>query len=177
MPSERILEQKRKAVQEVSEKLKNAKSFILADYRGLTVDQDTELRSEMRNAGVEYKVIKNTITLRAAKDNGYGDLEKFIEGPTAIAISNSDSVAPAKILAKFEKKFEKLELKAGIVEGKLVDIAQIKAIADLPSREELIAKVLGGLNSPIAGLVNVLNANIKGLLVALNGIAEQKQNA
>ncbi|AGC68980.1 50S ribosomal protein L10 [Thermoclostridium stercorarium subsp. stercorarium DSM 8532] len=174
VPSEKVLNLKKAKVKELSEKMKAAKSFILADYRGLTVEQDTKMRREMRAAGVEYTVIKNSIIRFAAQENGY-DLNQYLVGPTALAISLNDPVAPSKLLTKFAKEFEKLEIKAGVVEGKIVDINGIKAIASLPSKEELVAKVVGGLSGPLYGIVNVLNANIRGLVVALNAIAEKKQ--
>ncbi|RCX20831.1 LSU ribosomal protein L10P [Anaerobacterium chartisolvens] len=174
MPSEKILEQKKEVVSGLSKKIKEAKAMVFADYRGLTVEQDTELRNALRKAGVEYKVVKNTLTRFAAKENGLEGLEPFLKGPTAMAVSNTDPVAPAKVLAEYVKKYEKLELKVGVVEGKIIDEKGINALAELPSREVLIAKVLGGFNAPISGLVNVLNGNIRGLVVALNAIAEQK---
>lgn len=177
MPSQKILKEKQTVVQEISEKIKNAKAIVLADYRGLTVEQDTELRNALRKAEVEYKVVKNTLTNFAAKENGLDDLSPFLNGPTAMAVSDKDPVAPAKVLAEFAKKFDKLELKVGVVEGKIIDLDGIKALAELPPREVLIAKVLGGFNAPISGFVNVLNGNIRGLVVALNAIAEQKANA
>lgn len=177
MPSNKVLEQKKQIVQGLTEKIKSAQAIVLADYRGLTVEQDTALRNALRAAGVDYKVVKNTLTSLAMKANGLEDLDSYLSGPTAMAISTTDAVAPAKILAEYAKKFEKLELKAGMVEGKIIDVDGIKALAELPSREVLIAKVLGGFNAPISGFVNVLNANLKGLVVALNAIAEQKANA
>jgi large subunit ribosomal protein L10 len=177
MPSEKTLQQKQAVVQEISEKIKGAKAIVLADYRGLTVEQDTELRNALRKAEVEYKVVKNTMTRFAAKENGLDDLSQFLSGPTAMALSDKDPVAPAKVLAEFAKKFEKLELKVGVVEGSIIDVNGIKALAELPSREVLIARVLGSFNAPIAGFVNVLNGNIRGLVVALNAIAEQKAQA
>lgn len=177
LPSNKILEQKKVVVAELTEKVKSAQSLILADYRGLTVEQDTALRNALRAAGVEYKVVKNTLTALAMKENGLEGLDSFLNGPTAMAISSTDAVAPAKVLSEFAKKFEKLELKVGVVEGKVIDLNGIKALAELPSREVLIAKVLGGFNAPISGLVNVLNGNMRGLVVALNAIAEQKANA
>ena len=176
MPSNKILEQKKQVVTDLTEKIKSAQSIVLADYRGLTVEQDTELRNALRKAGVEYKVVKNTLTSLAAKESGL-ELDEFLTGPTAMAISSSDAVAPAKVLSEFAKKFEKLELKVGVVEGKVIDLEGVKALAELPSREVLIAKVLGGFNAPISGFVNVLNGNMRGLVVALNAIAEQKANA
>jgi large subunit ribosomal protein L10 len=177
MPSEKILLAKKETVKEISEKLKSAKAMVFADYRGLTVEQDTQLRSALRKAEVEYKVVKNSLTRFAAKENGLEGLDSFLKGPTAIAISDKDPVAPAKILSEFAKKFDKLELKVGVVEGKIINVSEVKALAELPSREVLIAKVLGGFNAPISGLVNVLNGNIRGLVVALNAVAEQKANA
>ncbi|MDP4092385.1 MAG: 50S ribosomal protein L10 [Bacillota bacterium] len=177
MPSEKTLQAKKEVVNELSEKIKAAKAMVLADYRGLTVEQDTELRSALRKAGVEYKVVKNTLTRLAAKENGLDGLDSFLNGPTAVAMSDTDPVAPAKVISEYAKKYEKLEMKVGVVEGKIIDVNEIKALADLPPREVLIAKVLGGFNAPISGFVNVLNGNIRGLVVALNAIAEQKANA
>jgi large subunit ribosomal protein L10 len=111
------------------------------------------------------------------KENGIEGIDSYLNGPTAMAVSETDPVAPAKVLSEYAKKFDKLELKVGVVEGKVIDIEGIKALAELPSREVLIARVLGGFNAPISGFVNVLNANLKGLVVALNAIAEQKANA
>ncbi|OGO83149.1 MAG: 50S ribosomal protein L10 [Clostridiales bacterium GWC2_40_7] len=177
MPKENTLNQKRVVVDEISQKIKAAKAIVFADHRGLTVQQDTELRNALRKAGVEYKVVKNSLTRFAAKENGLDGLDPVLNGPTAMASSAVDAVAPAKVLSEYAKKFDKLELKAGVVEGKIIDLDGIKALADLPSREVLISRVLGGLNAPISGFVNVLNGNIRGLVVALNAIAEQKASA
>ncbi len=174
MPSEKTLQEKKQVVQELSDKVKAAKGIVLTDYRGLTVEQDTELRSALRKAGIDYKVVKNTLTRFAMNENGLEEIDTFLNGPTAMAVSDTDPVAPAKVLSEFAKKFDKLELKVGVVEGKVIDVNGIKALADLPSKEVLIAKVLGGFNAPISGFVNVLNGNIRGLVVALNAIAEQK---
>lgn len=177
LPKENTLKQKREVVDGISEKMKAAKAMVFADYRGLTVEQDTELRSALRKAGVDYKVVKNTLTRFAANENGLEGLDTFLNGPTAMASSDSDPVAPAKVLSEYAKKYDKLELKVGVVEGKVIDISEVKALAELPSRDVLIARVLGGFNAPISGFVNVLNGNIRGLAVALNAIAEQKANA
>ncbi len=177
MPKEITLNQKREVVDNISSKMKAAKAMVFADYRGLTVEQDTELRSALRKAGVEYKVVKNTLTRFAAKENGLEGLDTYLNGPTAMASSDNDPVAPAKVLSEYAKKYDKLELKVGVVEGRIIDINEIKALAELPPREVLIARVLGGFNAPISGFVNVLNGNIRGLVVALNAIAEQKANA
>lgn len=177
MPSERILEEKKQLVESLAEKIKVSKSFVLADYRGLTVDEDTQMRQSLRDEGLEYKVYKNTITKLAAEQNGIEGLDDFLKGPTAIAFSETDPVLPAKVLAGFAKKFKKLNLKAGFVEGEVLDESGIKSIASLPSREELLAKALGSLNAPISGFVNVLHGNIRGLAVALNAIKEQKEQS
>lgn len=177
MPSEKTLLLKKKAVEELSAKIKEAKSIVLADYRGLTVEQDTALRNELRKAGVEYRVVKNSMTQFAVEENGLKDLEIYLSGPTSIAMSSEDLVAPAKVLSEFAKKFEKLEIKAGVVEGKVIDLNGVKALAELPSKEVLVAQVLGTLNAPITGFATVLNANIKGLAVALQAIVDKKASA
>jgi len=174
MPSKQVLEAKKIIVNELTEKISNSKTVVLVDYRGLTVEQDTELRVALRKAGVKYEVVKNTLTRFAMNNNGYGELDTYLNGPTAIAYSFEDVVAPAKIMCEFAKKFEHLQIKVGIVEGKIFAEKEIKALAELPSREELIAKVLAGFNAPISGFVNVLNGNLRGLVVALNGIAQKK---
>ena len=175
MPSEKILNLKKEKVEEWAKRFKEAKSFILADYRGLSVEQDTKLRKAMREAEVEYTVVKNSIARFAAKENGFEGLDEHFKGPTAIALSMQDPVSPSKVMSKFAKDYDKLDIKAGVVEGKIVDIEGVKSIASLPSREELVARVVGGLSGPLYGIVNVLNANIRGLAVALNAIAEKKQ--
>ena len=174
MASEKILEMKKQQVAEMAAKLNEAGSIIFADYRGLTVEEDTELRSKMRAEGIEYKVVKNNILRHAIQGTDLENLAEIFVGPTSMAISN-DEVAPAKIMFQFAKDLEKFELKAGAVDGKIIDIAGIEQLAKLPSKEQLIAKMLGSMNSPITGLVTVLNANIKGLAVALNAIIEKKQ--
>lgn len=174
MPKENTLNKKRAVVDEISLKMKAAKAMVFADYRGLTVEQDTEMRSALRKAGVDYKVVKNTLSRFAANQNNLSGLDTFFNGPTAMASSETDPVAPAKILSEYAKKYDKLELKVGVVEGKIIDVEGIKSLANLPPREVLIAQVLGGLNAPISGLVNVLNGNLRGLVVALQAIADQK---
>ncbi len=176
MPGEKSLKQKKQVVDELINKLKSTKSIVLADYRGLTVEQDTQLRNALRKAGVEYRVIKNTLFIRAAKECGFENPEHGLEGPTAAAFSDTDYVMPAKILLEYSTKFEKYSIKGGIVDGKTVDVNGVKYLAALPPKEVLLSRVLGGFNAPISGLVNVLNANIRGLVVALNAIA-QKQSA
>ncbi|MGE4283745.1 MAG: 50S ribosomal protein L10 [Clostridia bacterium] len=174
MPSGKVLEQKKEIVQQLVEKLKNASSGVLVDYRGLTVEQDTDLRNQLRKAGVDYKVVKNTLTRFAAMETGYEGLDSYLNGPTSLALTYEDPVAAAKVLSEFAKKNDKLEIKAGFVDGKVIDINGVKALAELPPKEVLIARVLGGFNAPISGFVNVLNGNLRGLAVALNAIAEKK---
>ncbi len=160
MSSPAILEEKKKVVAEISEKMKNAESFVIVDYKGITVDQVTELRARARQAGVEYKVYKNTFMKFAAKDCNYEELFPAFEGPSAIIFSNEDSIACAKIVYDFvkEKKLGILAFKGGVIEKKVEDVASISKIAQLPGKDVLIAKMLGSLNSPIANLAYVLNA-------------------
>jgi large subunit ribosomal protein L10 len=177
VPSERILQQKKEAVNQLAEKIKEAKTVVIADYKGLTVEEDTEMRNALRKSGVEYRVVKNNLIKLALEKNEVTELEQYLKGPTAIAMSTEDVVAPAKVLSEYSKKFKKVELKAGIVEGKIFNADELKTIAELPSKEELIAKAIGGMKSPLYGLVNVLNGNIRGLVIALNAIAEKKASA
>jgi len=177
LPSKKILEQKKELVIKMTERLKAAKSMVIADYRGLTVEQDTELRVALRKAGVDYKVVKNTLTKFAMKESGIEGIDSYLDGPTAIAVSETDIIAPAKVLVEYSKKFENLEIKVGILDGKILDLKEIQALAALPSKEVLIAKMLGSFNAPITGFVNVLNGNLRGLAVAVNAIYEQKAKA
>lgn len=169
------LEAKKALVAEVAEKLKASQGTIIVDYRGLTVAEVTELRNKAREQGIEYKVYKNSTLRFAAKEAGLEGLLEALKGPTAIAFCEADPIAPAKLMVDFAKDHEKLEIKSGAVDGKVVSVAEIDALAKLPSREELIAQTLRGLNSPIQGFVNVLNGTIKGLVVALSAIADKKK--
>lgn len=161
MPSEKLLVQKKALVAELAAKLKEAKGVVLADYRGLTVEQDTALRKAMREAGVEYKVMKNSIIDFASKDSSLGGLEKYLAGPTAIAISTTDPVAPSKLLAKFSKDYDKLQIKGGAVEGNIIDENGVKELASTPSREELLGRLVGSLSGPLFGLAVALNAIVE----------------
>lgn len=176
MPSARILQQKKEKVSSLADSFRKAQTIVLVDYLGLTVQQDTELRAEMRKAGVEYKVIKNRLAIFAMKEANIEGVEEFLKGPTAVAYSDSDLIAPAKVVCDLAKKFNKLEVKAGVIEGKVASVQEVKSLAELPSREVLIARVLGGFNAPISGFVNVLNANLTGLVRVLNAIAEKKED-
>ena len=151
------VELKQPIVQEISEQIKDAQSVVLVDYRGLTVEQDTRLRKQLREAGVTYKVYKNTLIRRAAEGTDFAALDPHLEGPTAIAVSKEDATAPARILAEFAKKADKLEIKAGIVEGTYYDAKGMQAIAMIPSREVLLGRLFGSMQSPIANLARVLN--------------------
>lgn len=151
------VEIKKPIVDEISELLKDAKSAVLVDYRGLTVEQDTALRKQLREAGVVYKVYKNTMINFAVKGTEFEELSKHLEGPTAIAVSNEDATAPARVLYNFAKDAEALELKAGVVEGTYYDADGIKLIATIPSREELLSKLLGSMQSPIANFARVVD--------------------
>ena len=150
------VEIKKPIVDEISELLKDAKSAVLVDYRGLTVEQDTALRKQLREAGVVYKVYKNTMINFAVKGTEFEELSKHLEGPTAIAVSNEDATAPARVLYNFAKDAEALELKAGVVEGTYYDADGIKLIATIPSREELLSKFLGSIQSPITNFARVI---------------------
>lgn len=170
-----IRKQKGLVVQELKDKFSKSSSAILVDYMGLNVQEVTELRENFRKAGVDYKVYKNTLTEIAAKEIGLEGLIPFLEGPTAIAFSEDDPVAPAKILTDAIKKYRKIEFKAGVLDGKVIDVDGVKALAELPSREELIAKLLGSMNAPISNLVGVLSGPARALVYALNAIKEQKE--
>jgi large subunit ribosomal protein L10 len=169
------IETKKQVVEEIKEKINNAQSIVLVDYRGLNVEEVTELRKQYREAGVEYKVYKNTMMRFAFKDIGLEDFNKYLAGPSAIAFSVEDSIAPAKITSEFAKTHKKLEIKAGVVDGKVIDLDGVQNLASLPPREVLIAQVLGGLNSPISGFANVLQANVRNLVYALNAIKEKQE--
>ena len=166
---------KEQSVQDITEKLQKSVTAVITDYRGLNVSQATQLRNELRGADIEYKVLKNTLTKIAAKNVGLEGLDQYLEGPTAIAFSTEDPVAPAKILAKFAKDNKDLEIKGGILEGKVVSMEQIKALADLPSREELLAQVLRGLQSPLAGMVNVLAGPLRNMANVLEAVRKEKE--
>ena len=150
------IELKQPIVEEIKANLDGAQSAVIVDYRGLTVEQDTRLRKELREAGVIYKVYKNTMVRFAIEGTEFEALKDDLEGPNAIAISKDDATAPARILAKFAKEADALEIKCGIVEGTYYDQAGIKTISSIPSREELLSKLLGSLQSPIANFARVI---------------------
>ncbi|HEX3017656.1 MAG TPA: 50S ribosomal protein L10 [Caproicibacter sp.] len=175
MPSEKVLEEKKQIVAELSEKLKAAHTGVIVDYKGITVEDDTKLRKELRESGSHYKVVKNTLLRLALKEAGIEGLDSILEGTTAIAVHTDDYVAPAKIMNGFAEKNDNFTIKAGFIDGKAVNVSEIKTLATLPPKEVLLAQVLRGMNGPISGLVTVLNGTLKGLVVALNAIAEKQQ--
>lgn len=168
------IEEKAQVVAEIKEKFQNSTGVVLADYRGLTVTQVTQLRAQLREAGVEYRVLKNTLVRRAAQEVGIEGLEPYLEGPTAVAFS-ADPVAGAKILSEFAKTSKNFVIKAGVVEGKVINEAGVKALADLPSREVLLAQVLRGIQAPLAGMANVLQGPIRKLGYALEEVRKLKE--
>ncbi len=151
------VELKQPVITEISELLNGASSAVVVDYRGLTVAQDTDLRKQLREAGITYKVFKNTMIKRAAEGTEFAALEPDLEGPTALAVSKEDATAPARVLAKFAKTAPKLEIKAGIVEGAYYDATGMQAISSIPSRDELLGRLFGSMQSPITNLARVLN--------------------
>ena len=150
------VELKQPIVAAIAEDVKDAQSIVLVDYRGLTVAEDTELRKQLREAGIIYKVCKNTMMKRAFEGTEFEGLAQYLEGPSAMAVSKDDATAPARILCKFAKTAENLEVKAGVVEGKVYDEAGVKALSTIPSREELLSKLLGSIQSPIANFARVI---------------------
>jgi large subunit ribosomal protein L10 len=176
LPSKAKLKSNKEVVKGIVDDFSKAKSAVLVDYRGINVAQDTEMRAALRAAGIKYRIIKNTMTRFAVREIGLEGLEPFLKGPTALATSDTDVVAPAKLMSEYAKKIDKIKVKAGVVEGKVVAIKGVDSLATLPPKEVLVAMFLGGLNAPITGLVNVLNGNIRGLACVLNAIAEKKNN-
>ena len=150
------VELKQPIVQEISEAINGAQSVVVVDYRGLTVEQDTQLRKQLREAGVVYKVYKNTLVSRAVEGTEFESLREVLEGPSAFAISLDDATAPARIIAEFAKKAPKLEIKAGVVEGTYYDAKGMEAISAIPNREVLLSRLLGSMQSPIANFARVI---------------------
>jgi large subunit ribosomal protein L10 len=169
-------EGKQQVVAEMHEKLQRAQAVFLADFRGMTVGKATELRNELRKADVEYKVVKNTLLELASRDTDKAALSTHFAGPTAVALSYTDPVAAAKVLSRFAKEPNStLKLKAAVLSGKSMSVNDIQALAELPSREVLVAKLLGTLQAPIASFVGVLAAVPGGFVRALAGVRDQKE--
>lgn len=159
-----VMEQKKALVEEITDKLNNSQSTILVDYRGLDVEEVTDLRKQMRDAGLDFKVYKNTMAKRAAQNAALDDLTETLVGPTAIAFSNDDVVAPAKILHHFSKEHNDLEIKGGVIEGKVASVEQIKELAELPNYEGMISMLL-----------NVLQAPVRNFAYAVKAVGEQRE--
>ena len=176
MPSEKVLEAKKAQVAELIEVLKGATTGVLVDYRGLNVEEDTQLRNNLRAAGVKYFVVKNTLLRLAANQTGLEDLDSILHGPTALAVSE-DAVAPAKVLADFAKENDTLEIKSGFMDGKVLSLDEINTLAKTPSKETLIAKMMGSLNSPISGLARLLSTIADGGVEIADLIAKKAGEA
>lgn len=162
MPNAKVLEAKQAQVKEAAELIKNTQTGILVDYRGLNVAEDTELRNKLREANVKYFVIKNTILKRAVEEAGIEGLDEVLHGPTALAVSEEDAVAPAKVIADFAKTNEKLEIKGGFMDGAVMSLDEVKKLAATPNFETLMAKMMGSMLSPISGLARLLATVVDG---------------
>ena len=160
MPRNKVLEQKKQVVENLAAKMQSAAAGVLVKYEGITVAEDTALRAALRKAGVEYTVMKNTLTGRACDIAGYGDMKQYLSGMTAIAISQDDPIAPAKIMKEFADKINCFEIKAGFVDGCVLDQAAVESLAQTPSKEVLIAKMMGSLMSSLYSFAYVLQAKI-----------------
>ena len=164
-------------IAEIKELLTNSKATVLVDFCGLTVAQDTKLRVEMRKAGITYIVVKNTLLRIAAQEAGIEGLEASLEKNTAIAVSPEDPVAVAKLVCEFAKANKDLKVKVGILDGKVISAEEVKALAALPPKEVLVAKLLGSMNAPIAGFVNVLQGSIRKVVYAIDAVRKAKESA
>ncbi len=156
MPNAKVLETKKATVAAMAEQIKGATAGVFVDYKGITVDQDTKLRNEFRDAGVQYSVVKNTLTRLAARENGY-DFDEVLNGTTSFAITTGDPIAPARIVSQFAKQNKVLTIKGGFVEGKIVSVEELNAFGELTSKNDLVAQVLGTLLAPISSLAFVLD--------------------
>lgn len=165
---------KAQKVEQLKEKLSTAKGIYFADFQGLNVAQANELRGRCRAAGVTFEVVKNTLARRAVDDSVRDQLDSILTGPTAIATSNDDEITPAKVIADFVKEFEKPRLKAGLVDGRVMNETQVGVLAKLPSREVLLGRFAGGLKSPLSKLHSALSSPMQKLAMALKQVAEQK---
>lgn len=166
--------EKEKSLEEIREKLKSAKVTIMADYRGLNVASMTKLRGRLREKGCDLKVAKNTLTLKAAREMGIEGLEPYLEGPTVMAFSSEDLVAPAKIFTDFVKETKIFEIKGGILEGRVLDVKAVRELSDLPSREVLLARLLGGMQTPMYGFATVLQGTLRNFAYVLEAVRKQK---
>lgn len=170
-------EAKEKMLKEITDELKQAELVVITDYRGLNVQSINKLRGELRKEDCRYKITKNTMNRLACREAGVEELEGYFEGPVAIAYSSADPVAAARVFKEFIKENSALEIKGGILSGQLLDPEAIKALGDIPSREVLLAKVVGGFQAPITGLVGVLHGNMRSLVCAFDAVRRQKESA
>lgn len=158
MPSNAILEQKKQLVSELAEQIKSSAAGVLVSYKGITVTDDTKMRKALRESGVKYMVVKNSLTGRACDEVGYGEIKKHLEGMTAIAIGSTDPLAPAKILKEYADKIATFEILAGYIDGTVIDAAAVNELAEIPSKEVLVAKFLGSIQSPLYGFAYAIKA-------------------
>ncbi|MCH5211864.1 MAG: 50S ribosomal protein L10 [Oscillospiraceae bacterium] len=177
MPNAQVLEAKKAQVAAATELIRSAQTGVLVDYRGLNVAEDTELRNKLREANVTYMVIKNKILERAVKEAGIEGLDEVLHGPTALAVSAEDAVAPAKVIADFAKTNDKLELKGGFMDGAAMSLDEVKKLAATPNFETLIAKMMGSLQSPISGLARLLATVVDGGVEIADLIANKAADA
>lgn len=166
---------KEAAVKELQDKFGKAKSLVITDYIGLDVAEMTELRAKLREAGVDYKVVKNTLAKIAANNSDLSEINELFSGPTAIAFGIDDVVSPAKILDDFSEDHELLEIKGGFLNGEVISKEKVESLAKIPSREQLLAKAFASMKSPITGLVNVLSGNMRNFVSVLSQIKDQKE--
>lgn len=164
-------------VESLQSKMSGTQALFIADYRGLKVGELTELRARLRESGAELQVVKNTLARRAADAASLPDMGGMLTGPTAIAFAGDDVVAPAKVLHEFSQAHQALEIKGGLLEGKIVEPGEVEALAKLPSREVLLAQVVGGLQAPISGLAGVLSGLLRNLVYVLDAVRTQKEAA
>lgn len=162
-------------VKRLKERLREAKSLILTDYRGLTVAQITELRRVLRESQAEYRIVKNSLTQRAAHELGFQDLDQYLQGPTAVAFTSGDLVATAKLLTAFSKKIPVLQVKAGLVDGRVLPREEILAMAELPPREVMLARLMGLMMAPLRGLGVVFSGSLRGVVVGLDQVRQKKE--
>lgn len=167
-------ENKKLVVADIKQKLESAQSIVLYDYRGLTVAEVTDLRNLCRAQGVEYCVLKNTMINLAANELKIEGLDPYLKGPTAVAFGVTDAVAPAKVLTEYVKKIKKTSIKGGLVDGKVIDVAGVTALSELPPKEILIAKMMGSLNAPMQNCVGVMSAVLRSVVYAVESVRKQK---
>ena len=168
---------KNEKLEEIKESISKAKVAIVSDYRGLSVSEITDLRRQLQKEGSDYTVVKNTLAIRAIEGTEYNKLAELLKGPSAIVFGFGDQVAPAKILTQFVKKAKKTEIKGGVLDGNLLSANEIQKLAELPSKEELLSRILGSLNSPATGLVMATSGLARSLVIAMEEIRKQKEAA